>query len=326
MNTVNIKSENSIESINNPNYCGIPFFYDHINAVNSQITPSTVHCNKTFVAQYFKRYLLQKAISVFKWELPEHWADNFFKYTLFTWGFVAVINSPKFGIIPQNCSLKGYDVQYQPTDVIIANPLMPDIKEYKIGVDTVLIRLMPDYGGVMDIVNYYGNQMALCAGAIETNLVNSKLAYVFGAKNKTAAESFKKMFDQINAGNPASFIDKELFNEDGSPAWYFINQNLKETYIASDVISDMRKIEAAFCTKIGIPNANTDKRERLITDEVNANNEETRTLAELWLTTLKKDVEACNKMFSTNISVDLKYKRGEINGNTINTGTVGLGQ
>lgn len=325
MATVNIKSENSIESINNNNY-GVPFFYDYINATNSSITPSTVHCNKTCVANYFKRYLLQKAISVFRWKLPEHWAENFFKYTLFTWGFIAVIDSPKFGVIPQNCSLKGYDVQYQPTDVIIANPLIPDIKEYKIGVNTTLIKLMPDYGGVMDIVNYYGNQMALCAGAIETNLVNSKLAYVFGAKNKNAAESFKKMFDQINSGNPASFIDKELFNDDGTPAWYFINQNLKETYIASDVISDMRKIEATFCTKIGIPNANTDKRERLITDEVNANNEETQTLAELWLTTIKKDVKACNKMFGTEITVDLKYKKDDDNGYNVNSGTAQLGQ
>ena len=27
------------------------------------------------VARFFQRYLLQKAVSVFKWKLPENWAD-----------------------------------------------------------------------------------------------------------------------------------------------------------------------------------------------------------------------------------------------------------
>lgn len=67
-----------------------------------------------------------------------------------------------------------------------------------------------------------------------------------------------------------------------------------------------------FDTAIGIPNANTDKKERLITDEVNANNTETRTLADLWLETLNTGVKQTNDMFGTNITV--KW-REEVNQN-----------
>lgn len=45
-----------------------------------------------------------------------------------------------------------------------------------------------------------------------------------------------------------------------------------------------------FDTDIGIPNANTDKRERLITDEVNSNNAETLSKCALWLDQCQKVV------------------------------------
>ena len=112
------------------------------------------------------------------------------------------------------------------------------------------------------------------------------------------------MYDGMSEGDPAIVIDKKLLNDDGTPSWFPFIQNVKEMYITTDLLSDMRKIEAMFDTEIGIPNANTDKRERLITDEVNANNIETATRAELWLETLRKDIETANAMFNTQISVD----------------------
>ena len=85
-------------------------------------------------------------------------------------------------------------------------------------------------------------------------------------------------------------------------------------------LADMRKIEQQFDTDIGIPNANTDKRERLITDEVNANNVETATRCELWLEELKKGCEKVKTMFDVDISVDWRVKPNE--SNNINTGII----
>ena len=90
-------------------------------------------------------------------------------------------------------------------------------------------------------------------------------------------------------------------------AWEAFQQNLHEVYIASDVLSDMRKIEAMFDTDIGIPNANTDKRERLVTDEVNANNIETASKCAMWLEQLQESVKRTNDMFGTDISVDWRF-------------------
>ena len=63
-----------------------------------------------------------------------------------------------------------------------------------------------------------------------------------------------------------------------------------------------------FDTEIGIPNANTDKRERLVTDEVNANNVETASRCEMWLESIKAGMEKANNMFGLSLDVDWRVK------------------
>ena len=60
-------------------------------------------------------------------------------------------------------------------------------------------------------------------------------------------------------------------------------------------------------TQIGVPNANTDKKERLITDEVESNNVETRLLGDLWLEELRKGCEEAREMFGIELNVDWRY-------------------
>lgn len=279
----------------------IPIYYDHANSVMSRQRPFKVFTQDNGLAWYYQRYLLQKAMSVFEWDLPETWTKyrgkDYFLYCLYCFGFVAVVNTDKFGVIPQACTLGGYGVFYEPKWAVIANPLLRGVLQPTIGKECELIKLQPDYGGVMDIVYQYAEQMALASQAVSVNLINSKFAYVFAAENNAAAQSLKKMYEEITSGQPSVVIDKKLFRADGVPAWQLFMQNLKQQYIASDILSDMKKIEAEFDTRIGIPNANTDKRERLITDEVNSNNAGTNALASQWKTTIEDSIERVNKLF-----------------------------
>lgn len=299
---------------------GAPYSYNIENVYNSVVNPSMVHYIDNGTAKFYTRYFLQKAMSVFKWELPELWDTDYFLYTLYTWGFIAILKTDRFGVIPQQCTLTGYNVFYAPKRITVTNPIMPETLERDIDKDCVLLKLTPDYAGILDLIYFYAGKMALASSAVNVNLLNSKLAYLFTAKNKSVAESFKKMYDQIASGEPASIIDRNLLDPDGNKTWDFFSQNLHENYIASDILADMRKIEQQFDTDIGIPNANTDKRERLITDEVNANNVETATRCELWLEELKKGCEKVKTMFDVDISVDWRVKPNE--SNDINTRTI----
>ena len=283
---------------------GAPYYYNYINAETSQVAPSTVHVKDSGLCRYFTKYLLQKAMSVFEWDLPETWNKDYFLYVLYCWGYVAVINTDKFGVIPQGCGLKGYDVFYAPTHAVIANPLLSGILEPRIGTQCELMKLQPDFSGILDLVGHYAEQMALASQSVSVNLLNSKLSYVFTAKTKALAESLKKMYDQIASGEPAVVIDSRLKNAaDGEETWKAFEQNVGGNYIVTDLLSDLRKIESMFDTEIGIPNANTDKRERLIQDEVNANNIETYSKCAMWLENLQDACKRVNDMFGLSISV-----------------------
>ena len=297
---------------------GPPFFYDYTNLVDAN--HGSIHAGDTRITNFFQRYLLQKAISVFRWTLPDTWAENFLLYCLYCYGFVAVFETDKFGVIFQPCGLYGYDVYYRPTHAIIANPLIDTQLRPRIGTQCELLRLMPDYGGILDIVTHYAELLAIAVQSAQVNLYNSKLAYVFFSGNKAAQDSFAKLYDQISSGKPAAIIDKALLsdpNTDRKP-WELFSQNVGQNYITDKILSDMRKIEAMFDTDIGIPNANTDKRERLISDEVNSNNIEVQAKCSLWLQELKQSCKRCNDMFGLSLDVNWRFKLKEVNENAGN--------
>jgi hypothetical protein len=272
-------------------------FYDHINAKESMVSPSTMKVHNTGLYRQFQRYLLQEAMSPFKFIFPKTWAKDYVLYVLYLWGYFAIFNTDKFGVIPQQCGLYGYDVFYRPTHCIITNPLFRETYYPKIGKDCTLIKLQPDYGGIMDIVSYYAEMMALCSESVAVNLVNSKLSYVFFAQGGKEGEEVKKIYDQVGAGEPCVVVDKKFRDESGNLAWEMFDRNVKNNYIASDILSDMKKIKAMFDTEIGIPNTNTDKKERMITSEVLSNNVETLSKCELWLEELQARFEEARNMF-----------------------------
>ena len=281
-----------------------PVFYDHQNAIISQTQPGTIHCHDNNLRLFFQRYLIQKALSVYKFTLPETWAENYFLYVLFCRGYIAIVNTDKFGVICQNCGLSGYNVFYQPTHALIANPLLRGNLRPQIDKECTLLRLQPDYGGIYDITSYYADLMACAAETLTVNLITSKFSYVFFADDKAQSETMKKLFDNYASGQPATVTTKNLLDEKGNPRWHLFTQNVQQQYIADKNLTVLRRLNEMFDTEIGIPNANEDKKERLITDEVNANNFETYSKVSLWLEELKKGCKKARDMFGININVE----------------------
>lgn len=271
---------------------GAPYMYEYRNAVISQVEPSTVHARDTVISWYWRRWLLQKAMSLFTWKLPKNWDRDYFLYCLYCWGFVAIVKTDKYGVIPQSCTLGGLNVFYRPTFAMISNPLLTGILQPTIDEQCTLFKLRPDYAGIMDVTSHYAELLAMCTETVASNLYNSQLAYVFAASNKAAAESFKKLYDQIHSGNPAAVIDKSLMDKDGKPTWTAFEQNIRNVFICPELQAFKKDLLDEYLTLIGIPTANTEKRERLIVDEVNANNVET---AIDWDRCLEGLQETCRK-------------------------------
>lgn len=287
--------------------------YDVISQINARFNPNTVKCKNNSLYMFFCRYLWQKAVSVFEWDgFPEYWSEVYFKYVLAGAGYIAVLNTDEYGVIPQWCTFNGKrTVFYEPAGILVTNPAFQGSRTYErtLGIDAELVRMTPDFLGIGDIIGYYGDQLALTAEAIGVNTINTKTALVFASANKTAAESFKKMYDQIQSGNPAVFIDKDLYDEEGNPNWMLFIADLKNMYITPDMISTMARLEAQFDSYIGLPNlAGMEKKERMISDEVNMNNVSTYSRAELWKDNIDRSLEKVNSMFGLNINCDWKHQ------------------
>lgn len=298
----------------------IPILYQEGNIYSSTRNPSGVVVGNTESSQFFRRYLLQKAMSVFEWKLPETWSEKYFLYTLYLFGTVAIINTDKFGVIPQQCGLYGYNVFYQPSGVIISNPLIKNTRPLVIDKDCTIFTMTEDYSGIADLVNYYGDMMALVSESAAVNIFNSRLAYVLFAGDNATANGMKKMTDRILSGEPYIVVDKKFRDGAGNLNMEMFNRDIRNGFIAPELMTLLKDVENQFATEIGIPNSNTAKRERMIVDEVNSNNVETYSRCDMWFKNWQKQCEKTKKMFGIDIDVKWRYKQdaekeGYINAN-----------
>lgn len=298
----------------------LPYFFDTINQIESHTVPGTMKLKNNALASYYRRWLAQRAFSIFEFKgTPEHWDVEYMKFCLMVWGTCAVIETDKFGIIPQQCTYSGYNVFYRPTRALISNPLFNKTYDLKIGEECELIRLSPDWFGIADIIGHYADMLAITTSSIIVNLFNTRLSYVFSAGSKAVADSFKALYDKIAEGNPAVFAAKDLFNEDGSPNWTAFQQDLNTTYIVDKLQAAESAILNDFYTYIGIPNVQFEKSERLTRTESGINNYATQCLVALWKRTLSATLEKVNTLFDLSVSVDYNETLlKEMNANNVN--------
>ena len=254
---------------------------------------------------FYVRSLFRKVMSIYELSgFPEEWDLDYFMSVLFSQGFITITDTP-MGVLPLRCGVSGINVFNHPTTVIVANPVLGNF-DRTIDEDCVLVKLSYDYRGLMDIVYRYATMLAECDSSISVNLMNSKVAFIGLVESKAQANSMKLMYDKISSGEPAVFVKGSQINGD-----QILYNHVKENFIASDIQILKRKIMSEFLTEIGVNNANTDKRERLTDNEVEANDSEIQLNAGYWLDQIREGLDKANKMFGLSLAIDLK--------NTVNT-------
>lgn len=229
------------------------------------------------------------------------WDKDYIREGLLINGFFTVTHDDNGITLPLKCGVSGVNVFNRGTTVIVANPVVGSFNR-TIGMDCELVYLQQKQGSrfrsLKPIITLYAQKLANCDAAIDINLFNSRLPYIFQAKDQVTADSFKAMFDEIAQGNPAVYVDESLGkllpNEQGSAITVFKG---KETFIADVVQNEKMAIINEFLTTIGINTANTTKRERQIVDEVNANNIEVKANVKLWKQNVEECCERVNAMF-----------------------------
>lgn len=275
-------------------YSSIPMDYSEINLYQGTRAP-TGEVLRSQAGAYFWRCLYHRLISTIDFRLPDTWEKNYFKNVLFGLGFIGVIPTAQYGVIPQFCTLTGYGIYRQPLDLRVASPLI----QYsgRIGQECELIRLTPDYIGVCDIVDHYADRLANLYGALGMAIENSKLATLFFPHNQAAAQAVKGLMERISSGEARVYADK-LLKEDiaGQEDFTILTTNAKENYIVDQILTDMQAVVSEFDREIGIPTI-PGKKERYTSDEISAVTSDSAARLSLWSECLDETITRVNTMF-----------------------------
>lgn len=271
------------------------FFREEPKSVDGVFNSSSLFYDYELLKLVFSAYEIQGA--------PEWWDYDYMMQTLFKEGFFCITDTA-IGVVPLRCSYHGINVWGRPTEITVANPVLQTFTR-RLPDQAALVKLQYDFRNIFPLIQRYSTQLAMCDSAVSVNLMNSKASIICQAESKAQAATFQKMFDEISAGKPFVVIKDGMLKKDES----VIFLPVKQAYIADDVMILKRKIMNEFLSRIGINNANIDKRQRLNLDEVNANDEEIEAAGKHWIKTVNEGLKEANRLYGLNLEFVRTQKR-----------------
>ena len=279
-----------------------PLNYDQITWISGHYSPQSVKSFNNATFAYWERSLYQRALSVIEWDLPENWqgsVKDFFDWCLYRFGFVMISQNEEYGYFFQPVNVKGFDFYYQPTEAVLANPKLS--RSFVIHEECELLKLTPDYRGIWDIITYYAEKLSTLDVSINTNIINSKLAFILGAKNRNTAEALKTIMDRVNRGEPAVFYDKAIQqskpNDPDTPFQFLFVQDLGKNYILDQLLREFQTILNAFDAEIGIKTVPYQKMERMVTGEAESKEQDATARVKTWMESLTSSLEMVKKLY-----------------------------
>ena len=299
---------------------------EKINLVQNYLQPSGIKADSRYT-DMFDRMLYERVASVFDIKYNATFDIDYFKYVLLGAGYICITDTDKYGLVAQCCTLYGYNIYCKPTMATILTYATNGSLEktgMTIGKDCSILYLKPTRCGIFDTIAYYSYKLALVASAFDMNVFNSKLAFMMAAKNKASAQTIKKIYDQVQAGNPAVAFDASVKNDSlkngDNELWETFNKDLKQNFIAPELIEVFEKLLDQFDTEVGIPSVGSDKKERLTVNETEKNDVESVTRLTTWLETLQQGIDEANRLYpSLNLSIKIRdYQTAKVvntNGN-----------
>ena len=198
---------------------------------------------------------------------------------------------------------------YQPTQAIVSNPYLKfsdvlKLSDYiKEDADAVIIWNDSAHLGMYPIFSLYAELLAECDLSTKYALVNKRFMNVLTADDDNTKESIKSMFENVENGTGYGIIVTKTFMEESSidkvDMGFHQNMDLKE------INETKQYILGSFYNDIGL-NANYNmKRESINESEADLNEDALLPMIDDMLRCRKIGVEQINKLFGTNIEVEL---------------------
>ena len=188
---------------------------------------------------------------------------------------------------------------YLPTLAIIANPALRYNASLKIDEECVVMLNDYLYTGLMPLFNKYGSLLTEADISLKYAIINARVPALLQSDNDNTYKSAQEFFSKIEKGDGYGIIaSKEFFEGIKSQDFY------KQPYI-KDLIESIQYIKASWYNEIGLNSQFNMKREAINSAESRLNDDILHPTIDVMLQCRKKAVEKINKMFGTNITVEL---------------------
>lgn len=254
--------------------------------------------NMTFSYYYYKLMLVAR--SLFEWEnLPNNMDERWIEKYLFTSGKCIFYKDPTMGFMVAGLAQQGSINCYgDPTSVWpVAENYTYNGEKLVNGENCYVIRnndlMLPNF----PIIRHYAYKLCNIDRAIDTNVEAVKTPIIVRCSEKQKL-SLKNAINQRKDNEPViwssdlSDINEMVDTLTTNAPIVFPQLQTQKHMILNEVFTDL-----------GINNANMDKRERMVANEVEANNEQVKACEDVMLKSRQQACKEINRIFGTNISV-----------------------
>ena len=254
--------------------------------------------NLTFTDYFYRLSLI--ALSIFKWDnLPNGINERWIEKYLFDIGECMFFKDPILGFRVSKSIDKGINVYNEPIDLEPESTGLTEPKTYKNGIDAVLIKNNDLSIPTLPTLQLYAYRLADLTRAQDVNITAQKTPILIITSDRQKL-TMKNVFNQWSGNEPVIYGDKEM-NIDG----------VKVLKTDAPIVFDKIQIQKhqlwnEVMTFLGVNNANQDKKERLVDDEVQANNEQVKICLDVMLKARQSACSEINRIFGTNIKVSAR--------------------
>lgn len=254
--------------------------------------------NRTYL-QYYNR-LLELAINMYEWKnLPDTVDERYLELTLFSDGMAVFFQDDGgLGYLCLQCMIGGeLDVYRIPIDrtAYATNGYQMRLNNQ----NSVIIFNNYTHTNSMRDVEMYARRLYEIERTIDVNVKAQKTPLLIRA-TESQRLTMKNLYMQYDGNDPFIFGDKQL-DIDGIKVL-----KTDAPYVADKLNILKRQIWNEALTYLGIENSNTEKRERLISDEITSNLGGVAAQRFCRLNARREAAEQINNMFGLKIQVDFR--------------------
>lgn len=262
---------------------------------NKQAIQVYKNINFTRIYDYYKML----ALNMFTWEnLPQTMNSRYIENALYENGLCLVNNDDDMGLISVPCNYGAdMNINGESTEVITSGYNYIKTINYIKNKDCVLIRNNDLAKATRDYIANYAERMLEVEMCIRANINQQKFPWFINATEKTK-KSLEVIFDKVENFEPFILANKEIGLGDNALEVL----TMPTPYVADKLNEYKYELEREILTFLSLNN-NFEKKERLLTDEINSNNDFISTNAMLMYKNRLQACEEINKKFRLNVKV-----------------------